>query len=154
MEKIDPVDRDLADMIVSAKAGNTRDARAVIKILQGLLSNATDRRFPLSRIAADFLIEALDAGLRGESINKALGLTRRGRKNEWDWQAKAMSARIVQELMAHGVTLDVAAELAAEVIGERIKAREQGPAWASFQGRIPSDADCRRWYVELIQNGK
>ena len=171
MGKINPVQRDLRDMIANAEAGDTSEARAVVETIRATLEHGKVGKFPLPPAMADVLIQALDAGLRGDSINKALGLTRRGRKNEWEWQAKAMSARIVQELMAHGVTLEVAAEQAAEFIAERIRARavafasgnidtinqhlhEQGQAWASFQGRSPSDWDCRRWYVELTRIDK
>ncbi len=171
MRKIDPVRRDLRDMIANAKAGDTADARAVVETLRIFLSHSTVGKYPLPPIAADSLIEALDAGLRGESINKVLGLTRRGRKNEWEWQAKAMSVRIVQDLMQQGDTLDVACELAAEAMGRHIAARtkafegrnidtinqhlqSQGQAWASFRGRTPTEWDCRHWYTEMVGTKK
>ena len=171
MRKVNPVQRDLRDMIANAKAGDTADARSVVETLRLLLSHSTVGKRPLSPIAADFLIEALDAGLRGESINKVLGLTRRGRKNEWEWQAKAMSVRIVQDLMQHGLTHDEACERAAEIIGKHVAARttafesrdidtinqhlqEQGQAWASFRGRAPSEWNCRHWYAEMAGTSK
>lgn len=171
MSKINLRNRPLSDVIAGAKSGDTTDARDAVEVLRNLLSHSSVGKFPLPQVAANFLIEALDAGLRGESINKTLGLTRRGRKNDWGWQAKAMSARIVQEFMGHGLTLDESCERAAEIIKEQVTARvcvfasrdidainlylqEHGQTWASFRDRSPSEWDCRRWYVEMAGTSK
>jgi hypothetical protein len=150
---INPIERNLSDMIASARGGNTSDAREVVETIKACLQFAVSGRAPLPKTVADVLIDALNAGLQGESINAALGLIRRGRQNEWEWQAKAMTARIVQELLAQGMTLDVACETAPQIIQQGITS-EPTLGWRSFHGKVPSEWNCRSWYTELIGSDK
>jgi hypothetical protein len=171
MSKINPFMRDWSDRIALVKAGDTLEARDLVEQLRFHLACSVVGKYPLSPLFADFLSEALAAGLRGESINKALGLARKGRGNEWEWQAKALSVRFVQDLMGEGLTLDVACGRASESIGIYVAERaaafasgdldtinrylhERGQMWASFKDKTPSEWDCRRWYTQMTKTSK
>ncbi len=146
---IDPSTRHLRDIIESAKTGNTRDACLALQVVADQLQHG------LPDYAVEWLRNGLDAGARGDSINMALGLVRRGRQNQWSHKAKALAVRAAQEAMQAQPHLSSEAvfDWVEELIGNlpaKAKPGDDAYFWVrEFRGIKPKAEQIKTWYYEM-----
>lgn len=138
--------QNVTDEFVRARSGDTM----AIKFALEFIRDNMQRKECLPDYARKYLIEILDAGVQGDSMDKAAGLKRRGARNTWSAFDKRLAMYVLQQFVEQE-NLDSAIEKTMAEIKEVVESPRPG-CWAGYHRRVPTFDQLKKWWNEFNQS--